>query len=180
MAFPASTAVNFIITNPIVGTPPILSTLSSTVSGTPAVPSGIQAINFVGLRVQAWDSTYGACEFIYLKGLASTAAGDVVIYDENANTTTRGVAGSRGPVAVAMSANVANQYGWYMISGSIQVNTAANTVVAGGPCYWTGAAGALDDAVVAGDKIDGMTFKSANATGTALVQLDRPAASGNG
>lgn len=135
----------------------------------------------LGHRARGFDTTYGEGEYIYLKGVASTAIGDAVIYDEKAGTTTRGVAGSRGPAAVAMSANVANQYGWYLISGSAPVT--AGTVAANGNCFWTATAGSLDDAVVAGDKIDGMRFKTADGTpsaGLAVVQIDRPSANGNG
>jgi hypothetical protein len=136
----------------------------------------------IGTRVRAVDlTTYGEGEFIYLKGVASTVIGSVVIYDEYANTTTLGVAGSRGPVAVAMSANVALQYGWYQISGAAVVK--AGTVVAGAATYFTATPGSLDDAVVATDKIDGMRFKTADGTPAAtfaVVALDRPSASGNG
>lgn len=135
----------------------------------------------LGTRVRAVDPTYGEGEFIYLKGVASTVVGSVAIYDEYAATTTLGVAGSRGPVAVAMSANVASQYGWYQIAGSAVVKSA--TVAAAGNCYWTSTAGQLDDATVSGDKIDGMRFKTADGTpsaGFAVVSLDRPSANGNG
>lgn len=135
----------------------------------------------IGKRVKAKDPTYGEGEFIYLKGVASTVIGDVVIYDQRANTTTRTVAGSRGPAAVAMSANVANQFGWYQIAGSAVVKAA--TVVANASPYVTATAGTIDDAVVATDKIDGARFKTADGTpsaGFAVVQLDRPALNGNG
>jgi hypothetical protein len=68
---------------------------------------------------------YGQAQFIYLKGVASTAAGDLVVYDPVAGTTTRSVIASRGQVAVAMSANVASQYGWYMVQGQAPVSTTA-------------------------------------------------------
>jgi len=135
----------------------------------------------IGTRAHAYDSTYGEGEFIYLKGLASTAVGETVIYDTYANTTKRAVAGDRGPAAVAMSANVANQYGWYQIAGSAVVK--AGTVAAAGACYLTATAGSLDDAVVSGDKIDGMRFKTADGTpsaGFAVAQLARPSLNGNG
>jgi len=137
--------------------------------------------NLIGTIVEAVDPTYGAGEFIYLKGVASTAVGDVVIYDQYANTTKRAVAGDRGPVAVAMSANVANQYGWYQISGSAVVTS--GTVAAAGNVYLTATAGTVDDATVSGDKIDGARFKTANGTpsaGLAVVQLQRPSLNGNG
>lgn len=154
---------------------------------------GAQAINDtsttqqhpIGLRTRAKDAVYGEAEFIYLKGVASTAAGDVVVYDETANTTTRAVhtTAARGQVAVAMSANVASQYGWYMISGSCLVNSGANTVAAGAPVFLTSTAAQIDDAVVSTDKVDGMTTTAANGATAAtftLCQMDRPSANGNG
>ena len=135
----------------------------------------------IGTRTKGYSSTYGEGEFIYLKGVAGTDIGEVVIYDEYANTTALTVAGSRGPVAVAMSANVASQYGWYQISGAAVVK--AGTVVAGGAVYLTATAGSIDDAVVATDKVDGARVKTADGTpsaGFAVVMLDRPAANGNG
>lgn len=136
----------------------------------------------IGLRAKAYDPTYGEGEFIYLKGVASTAVGDTVIFDVYANTTTRTVAGSRGAVAVAMSANVASQYGWYQIQGMAVVNVLAsyaNNALA----YVTATAGSIDDAVVSGDKIDSMTSKTAIGTpsaGKAVMQLSYPHLTGNG
>lgn len=135
----------------------------------------------LGTLVTATDPTYGTGEFVYLKGVASTAVGDVVIYDQYAGTTTRAVAGSRGPVAVAMSANVASQYGWYQVGGSAVVKS--GTVAANAPLYVTATAGTVDDAVVAGDKIDSFVSKTANgtpSTGLLVAQIARPSLNGNG
>lgn len=138
----------------------------------------------LGTIIQAKDidsTSYGVGEFIYLKGLASTAIGEPVIYDLDAMTSTRVVAGSRGNIAFAMSANVANQYGWYQIAGTAVVKT--GTVVAGARPYATATAGTLDDAVVAGDAIDNARFITANGTpaaGFALAQINRPSMNGNG
>lgn len=135
----------------------------------------------IGTLAKAYDPTYGEGEFIYLKGVAATAIGNPVVYDTKANTTVLGVAGSRGPVAVAMSANVASQYGWYQVKGAAVV--VAGTVAAGGNVYWTATAGSIDDAVVAGDKVDGARLKTADGTpaaGFAVCQIDRPSANANG
>jgi hypothetical protein len=135
----------------------------------------------IGTRVKGYDPTYGEAEFIYLKGLASTAIGELIVYDEYANTTKRAVAGDRGPCAVAMSANVAGQYGWYQVAGAAVVKS--GTVAAAGSVYLTATPGTVDDAVVAGDKVDGARFKTADGTpsaGFAIVMLDRPALNGNG
>ncbi len=123
------------------------------------------------------DSTlYGVGEFIYL-----TAIGEPVIYDLDAMTSTRAVAGSRGNIAFAMSANDANKYGWYQIAGTAVVKT--GTVAAGARPYATATAGTLDDAVVSGDAIDNARFITANGTpsaGFALAQINRPSMNGNG
>lgn len=145
-----------------------------------AVSNTVQA-HPLGKRIRGLDPVYGEGEFIYLKGLALTAVGEVVIYDQNANTTKRAVAGDRGPCAVSMSANVANQYGWYQIAGAAITKSAA--AAANASPYLTAAAGTIDDAVVAGDKIDGARYKTADGTpsaGFAIVQLDRPSLNGNG
>ena len=119
----------------------------------------------LGKIIQAVDkdtTLYGIGEFIYLKGVASTAVGEPVIYDLDAGTSTRAVAGSRGNIAIAMSANVANQFGWYQISGTAVAKT--GTVASGARPYATSTAGTLDDAVVSGDAIDNARYITANGT----------------
>jgi hypothetical protein len=135
----------------------------------------------LGTTIRAVDETYGEGEFVYLKGVASTVVGSFVIFDQRLATTTLSVAGSRGPAAVAMSANVANQFGWYQVSGSAVVKAA--TVANNASPYVTATAGTIDDAVVSGDKIDGARFKTADGTpaaGFAVLQLARPSLNGNG
>jgi hypothetical protein len=135
----------------------------------------------LGTRMRANNATYGQAEFIYLKGVASTAIGDLVVYDGNAKTTTRAVAGSRGPAAVACGAIGANQFGWYQIAGTASMRAA--TVAANGNVYLTASAGQVDDAVVSGDKVDGARFKTADGTpaaGLALAELAFPSCNANG
>lgn len=138
----------------------------------------------LGKIIQANDkdtTLYGVGEFIYLKGVASTAVGEPVIYDLDAMTSTRVVAGSRGNIAIAMSANVANQFGWYQIAGVAVAKT--GTVVSGARPYATSTAGTLDDAVVPGDAIDNARYITANGTpsaGFTLMQINRPSMNGNG
>jgi hypothetical protein len=158
----------YIIDTPVIGGQPIATTETT-------------QYHPIGTIVKAKDPTYGEGEFVYLKGLASTVVGSAVIYDQYANTTTLAVAGSRGPVAIAMSANVASQYGWYQIFGSAVIK--AGTVAANGNVYVTATAGTVDDATVPGDKIDGARFKTADGTpsaGFAIAQINRPSLNGNG
>lgn len=78
---------------------------------------------------QAVDPTYGTGEFIYLTGVASTAVGSPVNYDDTFQSAldTSAVTGPSRGVAYAMSANVASQYGWYQIGG-IAVGSKSNAV----------------------------------------------------
>lgn len=132
----------------------------------------------LGTILKGLDPVYGEGEFIYLKGVASTVAGTLVDYDNNAGTTTitPATAGT-GPVAIAMSANVAGQYGWYQIGGVAAI-AAPNAVVVGADVYMLAATpGSVDDAVVANEAILGAKFVSLTgvpSAGLALVQISRP------
>ena len=80
-----------------------------------------------------------------------------------------------------MSANLANQFGWYQISGAAVAKSGA--AVANASVYVTATAGTVDDAVVATDKVDGARYKTADGTpsaGLAVLQLARPSLNGNG
>ena len=87
----------------------------------------------LGTIVRAEDPTYGAGEFIYLKGVGSTVVGSIVEYDTSFQTGLSTIAVEEPrPLAVAMSANVANQYGWYQISGeAVMVKSSAVSFAAG-------------------------------------------------
>jgi hypothetical protein len=117
-------------------------------------------------------------EYVYLKGVASTAANDFVVYNPSDYTTTRLVVTSIGPVAVAMSACVASQFGWYQIYG---LGTGANgnaVLGATGPAaiYAHSVTGAVDDAMVSGDLIHGAySVSSQSVTGAGFsVALNYP------
>ena len=75
----------------------------------------------LGMVVRAIDPTYGAGEFIFLKGVASTVVGSVVVYDGTTYATTlcATTANQARPVAIAMSANATTAtWGWYQIGGT--------------------------------------------------------------
>lgn len=130
----------------------------------------------LGFIVHAYDPTYLAGEFIYLKGAANTAVGSWVTYNMDDGTTTLLAANAIGPVAVAMSANVASQYGWYQISGKA-VGKALTGYVDNAKVYGTSTAGSVDDAVVAGDFVYNAIGASAldtPTTGYAEFEIARP------
>lgn len=128
-----------------------------------------------GTIVRAKDPTYGSGEFIYLKGVTSTAVGSWVTYNLDDGTTTLIAADAVGPVAVAMSAcDASTKYGWYQISGkaiAVAADVADNADV-----YIDTAAGTCDDATVTGDRVQRAKWASADdtATGTAEVEINRP------
>lgn len=110
--------------------------------------------NALGTIVQAEDPTYGAGEFIYLKGVASTAVGDWVGYSPTLGTTVRAAANGNYPLAVAMSAcNTTTLYGWYQISGVAVARGLTSITHTTGFLWLTGTAGSVDDASVIGDAI---------------------------
>lgn len=153
----------FRIRNPIIGTQPIATT--DTTQNHP-----------LGLIVVAEDPTYLAGEFIYLKGVASTVVGSWVTYNMDDGTTALLVADAIGPVAVAMSINVASQYGWYQIQGKA-VGKALAAFADNGNVYGTSTAGSVDDAIVAGDRVKqckGASALDVPTTGLAEFEIQRP------
>lgn len=141
----------------------------------PTIPAGsLTAIDTVAkyaVLTKVQDSEGN--EYMYLKGVANTIVGAVVTFDE-AGVTTLLAADAVGPCAVAIALTVASTYGWYLVKGSKVVKTAGD-VGDNGNVYATATAGAVDDAVVAGDRIHGMWFRAAG-TGatTVLAQVHYP------
>lgn len=133
----------------------------------------------LGLVIQCVDkgnNRNGLGEFVYLKGVASTAAGSWVLYSEDDYTTSLLAANDIGQVAIAMAATVASTYGWYQIKGKA-VGKVAAAFADNGNVYSTATAGTVDDAVVAGDRVKkckGASAIDAPATGMAEMEIDRP------
>lgn len=160
MAYP--TGIEFKPTSPTMGVQPIQETSTT-------------KKHELGTIVRATDVNYGEGEFVYLLGAASTDPGDLVCYNSKTGATVRtahAATGSNGPCGVAMSANVANQYGWYQISGSGPVKS--GTVLADASLYITATAGSVDDASVAGDLVDGLLSKADTVSGFTTCQFSRP------
>lgn len=128
----------------------------------------------IGKRIRCRDvgtTDRGEAEFVYLKGVASTVAGDLVVFEGN-GTTIRAAARAEGPCAVAMSACVASNYGWYQLTGSAIIT--AGTVADNAQLYLTATAGSVDDAHVAGDGIFGARSDGATDTGQILATINYP------
>jgi hypothetical protein len=166
-------------TNPRAGLPAIGAIVASA--------AGVYVPVQAGEIITAQDSTtYHGGEFIWLRGVASTAVGSLVTYDTFNNTTTLAphTANLDSPVAVAMAANtVTTSYAWYQIGG-----TAVIKRVTGGktspsvPLYLSATAGSVQSTASAGKQIlncvtvNAATVASAATTITALI--NRPFAQG--
>ncbi len=162
----------YVIRDATLGFPAIASTLVASTAAGRSSPSRIGSI------VKAYDPVYGEGEFIYLKGVASTAIGTVVTYDQYLNTTTIAPAtGGKGPVAVSMSANVANQYGWYQIDGSAVVS-APNAMAPGADVFMLASTpGSVDDTQVNGEQVVNAVVSTTTGTpgaGFGVIQINRP------
>jgi len=132
----------------------------------------------LGTRIRAVEIGNGNGEgtFIYLKGVASTAVGSWVTIHEDDFSTTLLAANDIGQTAIAMSANVASQYGWYQVKGKA-VGLALTGYADNGLVYATATAGSVDDAVVAGDRVKraiGASALDGPATGMAEFEIDEP------
>lgn len=151
------------LTSPYIGAPVITDT-----DTTAKVP--------LGTIVRAYDPTYGEGEFIYLKGVASTAVGSVVTYEASGYQTALAPAGSNlpKPVAIAMSANVASQYGWYQISGRAVAKKTSGVAIGAAAAVGVKTAG-LIAATGSGKEILGAITVAVSTTATSVTLLiNRP------
>jgi hypothetical protein len=133
--------------------------------GQPITETSTTKKHELGFRVNCKDPTYGVGEFIYLQGIGSTAIGSAVVYRPDNFITALASTSTTGFVAVAMSANVASQYGWYQIAGKAIV--VAGTVADDAAAWATATPGTLDDATADGDMVHGAFFASADGTPSA-------------
>ena len=152
--------------------------LDQTIGLQPIADTSTTQNHKLGTIMKAEDPIYGAGEFIYLKGVASTVVGSLVDYDPYLATTALSPAtGGVGPVAVSMSINVLANYGWYQIAGAAAVK-APNAMTPGTDVFMLAATpGSVDDASVNGEQI--LNAKVSTTTGTpssglALITINRP------
>lgn len=158
----------FRITDQLIGSQPIADT--STTQLHPA-----------GTIVHAVDPTLGGGEFIYLKGVASTVVGSLVRYNTSSFQTALGALAQLlpQPLAVAMSANVANQWGWYQISGiAVVAKLATTSFAANAALGLASTASGVAIATASGNEVQGalVAVVASAATGRTTVQvvLNRP------
>lgn len=155
------------ITSPYIGAQPIANT--ETTQKHP-----------LGTIVKAVDPTYGEGEFIYLLGVANTAVGSVVVYNTSGYQTTLAPAGTNlpQPVAIAMSANVASQYGWYQISGRAIAKKTSGLALASNAAVGVKTAGLIAASGTGKEIIGALTIAKATTPTTVSLIIDRPCMQG--
>jgi hypothetical protein len=173
MAYPTAAQFKVVASDQWMGQQTLMST-----STTQAHPLGTLTKGYDTGTLQ-----YGPVECIYLKGATSTVAGSVAQYDAAAGTTTLTTASTVGPVAVSLSANIANQYGWYVVVGNVPVDTAsAGTGAANAWLKQSATPGQLTVSGTTAIKVDGAVCKAAQdtpTTGFTKVLVTWPANNGN-
>jgi hypothetical protein len=133
----------------------------------------------LGTIVKAYDSSYGVGEFMYLTGVASTIVGSVVEYNSLTGATVLAAVGGNQPlpIAVAMSANVASQYGWYQIGGNAVMAKSSATSLAAGAAVGVLTAGFIA-ATGSGKEVQGAVVAAVasakSGRTTVTVCIDRP------
>lgn len=125
----------------------------------------------LGTVVRAVDETYGYGEFIYMVGVASTVVGSPVVYNDLTFQTTLAPVGTNKPepIAIAMSANVASQYGWYQISGNARALKTSGLALASNAAVGILTAGKVA-ATGSGKEVEG-AITAAKSTTSTLVTL---------
>ena len=140
----------------------------------------------LGTIIRAYDPTFGEGEFIYLLGVANTVTGLLVTWDITTFQTTvlPSTAQLNAPVAVAMSANVATNWGWYQISGMATIlKTNVQVTPTSVPVFISATAGRIFLTSTAGKEI--MGARTANVTtvtsttSTVVVHISRPFTQGH-
>lgn len=141
----------------------------------------------LGTIIRGRDPVYGSGEFIYLLGVAATVVGSVVIWNGNSSgtptyqtTLAPATANLAQPLAVAMSANLAANFGWYQIGGQAVVATNGTLAAGPAPVYLSGS-GQVSSTAVAGKQVENainVTATGTPAANQAVVEINRPFAQG--
>jgi len=145
-------------------------------------------IHPLGTIIHAYDPNYGEGEFVYLEGVASTVVGSVVTYGGVSSggfptyqtALAPATANLAEPLAVAMAATLATQFGWYQISGAAVCATNGTLAAGPAPVYLAGT-GQLTSSQANGEQV--VNARNCSATGTpataqAVVYINRPFAQG--
>ena len=129
----------------------------------------------LGTLVQANDPTYGDGIFMYVKGVASAESKEWCTWDQHAGAIVRAAANGKGTVGITVNTLTASYYGWIARKGVV-TGQCLTAHADNGKVFFTGTAGAVDDASVAGDLISGAVARALTVadSGVTLFELDMP------
>jgi hypothetical protein len=128
----------------------------------------------LGMKVSARNTADGFMgEFIYMKGVASTAVGSWVSLNYDDGSTTLLEDGAIGPAGVAMAAVIASTYGWYQVAGKAEASLLASTGDnAGLYAQVTSSAGAAGVTGVGLSEIIGARAAEATTSSAAVAEVE--------
>jgi hypothetical protein len=134
-----------------------------------------------GMFAHAVDPVDGGGEFVYLQGVATIVKGSVVTYAQGAASALAATAAHGSPVAVAMAAIGAGQFGWFQVSGLARMAKTNLAATVGHAVGVSATAGQVADAGVAATPLAGGTLDGAvvalaalGTDATVACQLSRP------
>src|SRR3990167_9556865 len=144
-------------------------------TGFPSAAQGNTTQEDTSIQVQLGTRQRDATgnEFIYLQGTASTIAGSWVKFTETYSTSLA-TANDVGPIAIAGTASVLAEYGWYQVYGYHTGAANLGAVTADKQLYLTSTAGYADDADVPGDTIIGAVSVAASSGSATAVWINYP------
>lgn len=150
-----------------------------------AASVGVVTQNYMrpGTRTQASDPTLGEGDFIFLPTIASVVIGSVVNFRQSASGvyTTIMVPNTGNlayPVAVAMAAGAANNYGWFQLAGTAVIKKTAAKINPNVALYISSTTGRVTATAACGKQV--LAARSANsatvasATSTVTVTINYP------
>jgi hypothetical protein len=157
-------------------------TVYSVAGAQPIANTETAAKHNLGQMVRGYDPTYGEGEFIYLLGVASTEVGFMVIWNattyQTALVTVTNGKGKGNPVGIAMSANVAAQYGWYQVQGNAVIKKTTVACLPQVPIFISATTGRMKTLLSAGQQILGAQTANlttiVSTTSTVVVTINRP------
>lgn len=155
--------------------PPIAATVSAASVGLlPLRP---------GTRARANDPTLGGGDFVFLPTIASVVVGSMVTFRESASgVITTAMCPNTGnlaqPVAIAMAAGAANNYGWFQLAGTVPVKKTAVKVSPNVAVYISATTGRIMPTAASGKQILGARASNsatvASATSSVYVTINYP------
>lgn len=170
----------YTFTDPRIGfVPSVSQTISANSIGALTPQTGFRP----GWRANAQDPTLGAGQFIFLPTIASVVVGSLVTFRQSASgvyTTAMlpNTANLAQPIAVAMAAGAANNYGWFQVQGTATVKKIAVKINSNVALYVGATTGRVTALAASGKQILGA--RSANsasvvsATSTVTIVINNP------